>query len=144
MTEKRDYWWEVWLKCCLLNIYIELQCFMIKARISSQHWTVSYQKFQTKPWEQVSFMKIEPRFHDWYCSGSSKQGDTVVKFEESDDDSWARDDKQAKKDDKTKKEEKKESVFGKVFSKNKPAPAPTLPSRKIVGERWVTKKIWKL
>lgn len=60
--------------------------------------------------------------------GSSK-ADNVVKFEDSDDDSWAKDDKP------TKKEEKKESVFGKVFGKNKPTPAPTLPTRKIVGER---------
>ena len=60
--------------------------------------------------------------------GSSK-GDTVVKFEDSDDDDWSKETKQ-------KVEPKKEvSVIGRVFGKPKPAPAPTLPTRKIVGER---------
>jgi len=60
-------------------------------------------------------------------SGSSK-GDNVVKFEDSDDEDWSKEAKQ-------RAEQKKEvSVIGRVFGKPKPAPAPTLSTRKIVGE----------
>ena len=81
--------------------------------------------------------------------GASKNNE-VTKFEDDsdDDDDWS--EKPAKKDDKIKKppekeeSRKKESTFlGGVFSKNKEAAPPKLPTRKIVGERFEkTETFW--
>ena len=81
----------------------------------------------------------------FYQPGASKN-DEVTKFEDdSDDDDWS--EKPAKKDDRNKKppekeeSKKKESTFlGGVFSKNKETAPPKLPTRKIVGERFVFKQ----
>ena len=78
----------------------------------------------------------------FYQPGASKNNE-VTKFEDdSDDDDWS--ERPAKKDDKSKKppekeeSKKKESTFlGGVFSKNKETAPPKLPTRKIVGERFV-------
>jgi len=66
-------------------------------------------------------------------SGTSKEGNNVVKFEDSeDDDDWT-----GRKVEKKNEEKKKEtSVLGNVFNKQKQASisAPALQTRKIVGE----------
>ena len=74
--------------------------------------------------------------NDLLLSGTSKQGNNVVKFEESDDDEdWSNNDNRNKVNDRKDDKKKEGSVLDRVFNKSKPAPAPTVPTRKIVGER---------